>query len=204
MMSCARILCALAAAGIAGAAQAGVAVIPDVGTYADYGPGDATVTYDGVVFSQSAAINPTAILFNVSPGFSGVSVPVLSSQQALPGESDILITLPIAVNYVSFGFDTFDSGTVNFALSNGSSFALASGPGDYRLGSTFTTTTATPFNSILVTYTDATGRPTLNIGSVTYGGVTAVTVPEPASWALMLAGFALTGAVLRRRVALAA
>lgn len=41
---------------------------------------------------------------------------------------------------------------------------------------------------------------TLGFAGATYGGV----VPEPASWALMIMGFGLVGAALRRRVVVAA
>ena len=42
------------------------------------------------------------------------------------------------------------------------------------------------------------------LGDALYSFVEASEAPEPASWAIMLAGFALTGAALRRRSAVAA
>lgn len=193
-------LAAGAAFGLTAVAHAAVAVIPDVGTYVVYGSGDALVTYDSVVFSQRAAIDPNAVLFNVSPGFSGASVPVLSSQEQIGGIGNILITLPYAVHSVSFSYGTFDGGMVNFTLSNGALFTLGSSANGYTLGSTFATTQATAFTSIQLLYPDVTSFPVLNIGDVTYGAA----VPEPAAWGMLLAGFALTGAALRRRTALAA
>lgn len=43
------------------------------------------------------------------------------------------------------------------------------------------------------------GRSTLTIAEVTDGGGMGLAVPEPASWALMIAGFGLVGASLRNR-----
>lgn len=43
------------------------------------------------------------------------------------------------------------------------------------------------------------GRSTLTIAEVLGGGGIGSTVPEPASWALMIFGFGLVGATLRNR-----
>ena len=187
----------LALVAAADRAAAAVAVIPDITTapfFAAYGTGDATVTYDNVVFSESAAISPSAILFNVSPGFSGAAKPVLSSQIGAP--DNILITLPYAVTSVSFGYATFGGSEVDFALSNGNTYAFSPAGGGYDLNTVFAVSGVTPFSTIQLTSVDL----ALSIGDVTYGD----TVPEPATWALLIAGFGLTGIAARRRVARAA
>jgi hypothetical protein len=58
-------------------------------------------------------------------------------------------------------------------------------------------------------FTGSTERPTLRLGEFTFDRgrdgapinavLTAASVPEPASWALLIAGFGLTGAAVRRR-----
>ena len=103
-------------------------------------------------------------------------------------------------------------------------FSFAFAAGDLLTGTTagFMTPTATAgvFNSF-VTYTATGGtgrfagvsgtiagtglldrRPARPLNQLSLDGILnlpAVTVPEPASWALMVAGFGLTGAALRRR-----
>ena len=65
-----------------GASYATTVVVPDPSPelYIFYGTGDASVTYDGVLFQQQAALG-LASLFDVGPLFSGDPA-VLSSQEA--------------------------------------------------------------------------------------------------------------------------
>lgn len=49
------------------------------------------------------------------------------------------------------------------------------------------------------TITSEAGPLSFQRGNLTYSAVHALTVPEPASWAMLIAGFGLTGATMRRR-----
>ena len=63
-------------------------------------------------------------------------------------------------------------------------------------------------------FTGATARPTLRLGTFTFdqgrdgtplnAELTVAAVPEPTTWTLLIAGFGLAGAGLRRRVRVAA
>lgn len=77
------------------------------------------------------------------------------------------------------------------------------GPGDGS-GSVQTFLAPTGATRLYLAVADSYGSSTGNLGSldVTYDATGGV--PEPAAWALMLAGFGLTGAALRRRRTLAA
>src|SRR3974377_719057 len=73
--------------------------IPDPGGppgYISFGTGYASVTYSGVVFSQSGALSD-GTLFNVGIQWSGYPA-VLSSQGQSFGVANILISLPLAVS----------------------------------------------------------------------------------------------------------
>ena len=109
------------------AANATTVVVPDVGGsgFQFFGNGNASVTYDGVTFSQSALLSD-GNFFNVSPGFSGVPDAVVSSQEETTGSGNILITLPSAATSISIDFGTFLGGDVTFALSNGQTFTVGS------------------------------------------------------------------------------
>lgn len=73
---------------------------------------------------------------------------------------------------------------------------IGAGPGSYRLLGTNFSGTAWASGDLVLYYWDTftddnSGRITVDIASAI--------VPEPASWALMIGGFGLAGAVLRRR-----
>jgi hypothetical protein len=176
------ILCATVALGLGvTAAQAGLTTvtIPDPGSaqFIYFGTGDVSVTYDGVVFSQSASLS-NGNFYNVGVDFSGDPA-VLSSQQQSIGEANISITLPVTANYLSLNYGTLDGDDVTFTLSNGSTFTQGSTGSGYSVPDIFTVS-GTTFTSVLVTTPDD----VLNLNNVTYG-----TVPEPATWAMMLLGF---------------
>ena len=78
---------------------------------------------------------------------------------------------------------------------------IGSGPGSYRLLGTSFSGPAWATGTLTLFYWDTfTGD---NSGSIAADLVVPAIVPEPAAWALMLTGFGLGGAILRRRRALA-
>ncbi len=162
-------------------ARAVTVTIPDLVPGGDvyYGNGDASVTYSGVTFTQSAALG-NANLFNVGSDYYIGPDATLSSQEETSGVANILIGLPVFTDSFSVGYGTFDGSDVTFLLSNGASFVQASLGGEgYTITNLFTVS-STPFDSVLVTTPDY----VLAINTITYG-----TVPEPATWAMMLVGF---------------
>jgi hypothetical protein len=170
--------------------------IPDAVTgFTSFGSGDASVTYAGVTFSQSAALG-NGTLYNISSTYDGCCQADISSQGADVGVENILITLPGLTNGFSLNFGTFNGSSVSFLLSNGHSVTLGSAASDsYLVPGFFGVTDAAAFNTVLVTSPDF----VLNVSNIAYGGG----VPEPGLWALMLVGFGGLGAALRARPRLA-
>ncbi len=187
---------ALSLAAVAAHAATVVVDIPDPSPapFIDYGTGDASVVYGGVTFSQSAAIGD-AVLFNVGPLFSGDPA-VLSSQGASSGVDNILITLPVFTTSLSINYGTFNGSQVTFLLGNGASFTFGSTGSGYLTPDGIGFGSSAAFNTLLITSSDA----VLNINHLTYDS----SAPEPATWAMLLVGFGLVGASVRRRQTLAA
>jgi hypothetical protein len=161
--------------------------IPDVGDFEFFGVGDASVTYDGVTFSQSASLG-NGDFFNVSPGNSGVRA-VISSQFQSSGVANILITLPASVTAFAFDYGTAFGGDVTFKLSDGNTTTFGGGGFFYLTPGFFGVTDSGGITSVLVTSPDL----VLNINGV-------VPVPEAPTWAMMLAGFAGLGFAGYRRI----
>jgi hypothetical protein len=137
--------------------------VPDVGSFQLIGSGDAAVTYNGVTFSQSAA-RSNGNFFNVSTGFSSQPA-VLSSQQQTIGVPNILIALPEFATSIGIAYGVFESGSVNFLLSNGQSFTQNVTSSVYNTPFTFLSGLTDPFNSVLIT--SGSGSDVLSIRSVT-------------------------------------
>lgn len=169
--------------------------IPDTVTGVTFlGSGDASVTYSGVTFSQSAAIG-NGDFYNISSTYDGCCQPDVSSQGASVGLENILITLPGLTTGFSLNFGTFNGSNVSFLLSNGDSLALSSAASNsYLVPGFFGITDTTAFSSIRVTSPDF----VLNVSNVAYGAVGGG-IPEPGAWALMLVGIGALGAALRAR-----
>ena len=186
----AGLVCAIAigASSLAAPASAATVNIPNPagGAYDFFGSGDASVTYDNVTFSTSAALGD-GNFYNVGPAFSG-NAAVVSDQQASSGLENILITLPQFTKAFSLNYGTFDGSAVEFTLSNGATFSAGSTGSGYGTPD-FQSFSSTPFDTVLLTTQTA---EILNVSSVTYGGV-----PEPTTWAFMLVGFAGLGAAMR-------
>jgi hypothetical protein len=153
---------------------------PDCVTDVDcfFGTGSASVTYSGVLFSQSGALSPGNNFFNVGTGFSG-GPPVLSSQSPPPppnSVANILISLPTFTDALALNYDTFNGSPVTFTLSNGDVIHQGSSATGYS-ASDFFGVTSTPFDSVLVTATND----VLNLNNVSY----VTPVPEPGDQALV-------------------
>ena len=156
----------------------------DGGTVAD-GPYSAAFVTDALYFGDGYAIHST---------------------QDFPGTSDYMLNGDR--NWVSSSWDISTPGVVRFsgvyALRGASSViglshslltsVNANSLADFASTSHFRL--STPSN---VSFTSASGVFLSGLGGGIGGGV-----PEPATWALMLAGFGLVGSALRRRQALAA
>jgi hypothetical protein len=166
--------------------------IPDIGSFQYFGSGTASVTYSGVTFSTTSSYSDGAF-FNVSPGFSGASTPVVSSQQATFGYANILITLPEFASDITINYATFYGIPVSFKLSNGVTATQPSSATAYDAVDVYSSGPTSAFNWVQVL---SSGKEYLSVGSITY---TVAAVPEPASWAMMIAGFGLIGGALRRR-----
>ncbi len=155
---------------------------PDPEPFIFFGNGDASVTYDGVMFVQQASIG-TAALFNIGHLLS--DLPAVLSSQRRPGLDNILIMLPNATTSFSVDYGTFDGSSVTFLLSNGHRFTQSStGNETYDTPDLFSITD-TPFTSVLVTSEDS----VMNINHITYEGTT----PEPGT--LVMFGSAIVAAV---------
>jgi hypothetical protein len=178
---------------LATAAHATTVVVPDPSplAYIFYGNGDASVTYDGVLFTQQLVLGNGA-LYDVGPLFSGDPA-VLSSQQASVGVENILVTLPGSATLFSVDYGTFNGSTVTFDFSNGLTFTAGSTGSGY-LTPDFFSYSGAAYNSVEITSSDF----VLNINNITENSAAS---PEPGS--LLLFGTGLMGLVrvLRRRVA---
>jgi hypothetical protein len=178
------------------------------------GSGSASVNYGGTLFETNGALG-NGFLFNIGPGFEIIAgepafngnLPVLSSQQQTQGVANILITLAAPVNAFALNFDTFNVPNqfygydVIFQLSNGSDPLTLTSPGNaYDLTGFFGVVDDTPFKTILLT----SSGPVLSINELNIGAAVSP-IPEPATWVMLLLGFAGIGLFgTRRRVRRAA
>jgi hypothetical protein len=149
--------------------------------------GSFTVTFDPAVYTDN---NTTDITVNYLTGVVVDSVIGFDNFPASgPGQPGYLAVggIQFDADFISFGTNDF---TLNLVYLDPAHPRLALCSDGYLCGSA-------PGNTIASGYTHA-GYPDSGWLVSAGGGV-----PEPASWALMIAGFGLMGATLRRRMTLA-
>lgn len=172
----------------------------DVGGYlrlADLA-GETGVYAPGEVLGDQSAAYGGNISFDVSDAFNDASPYVALILYSAGLAVSIPHAQPGTTGPVNFSFDLTEAG---FTVFNGNT-----NPGS-------TPVTEAEFRSVLANLTGIgirtewnTGADDSTIDNVVFsgfGGGAPGAVPEPASWALMIVGFGLAGATLRRRTALA-
>jgi hypothetical protein len=188
----------VAAAALLSISPASAATI----TYTAKGVGSATV--GGIAYSgafTAIGVGDTNSLFH-PPGLPGVNVVALSTFKILFGQSVLTGADPTfffvnpAVNFNGFNFAAAGAARnlLNFRFASPSNWDGISNFGPVG--------TSTTFTGIFPYATDA-GAMTNRVATVTsFQAVlgNAGGAPEPASWAMMIAGFGLAGAALRRKV----
>ena len=152
-------------------------------------------TVGGVNFTIDRSISD-GNLFRIANG-AYAPFAVLSSQKSPDSPNNflnnLLITLPSPVTSFALDFNSFNASPFTFTLSTGETFTAAT-PGYYAPSYTFlgvTSTVAITSISISAPHSDF-----INLEDFTFG--TAAAVPEPGSFSLMIAGFAVAGLSLAR------
>lgn len=213
-----RFIATLLAASALGMASAGQAVTlysqaPD-GTENAYSSqddpnsfGNFATLYDDFTLASSATITSvdfTGVFFNPSTPASPSSftISLFGDAAGQPGSLLGASLIPGDAGQTCVGAVCSYSAAVNFAVSGGSTYWLAIVP-TVGFPPQWGWNTAVGGNGIA--YQDFFGArsPLVADAAFTLNGTTGA-VPEPASWALMIGGFALVGAGLRRRSVTAA
>jgi hypothetical protein len=157
--------------------------------------GNGPLTLSGATFTSNGTI------FVIDPGFYGSSYAnggFLSDDFA--GRTDALtVTLPAGIHFVSFDFGALFSGrpvSANVALNGGPATAITAADsinGTHVLDH-FSFSSASAISTVTLTLPDS---PQFNaIDNFTF---LASAVPEPATWVMMLLGFACVGLTAYRR-----
>ena len=189
---------ALAAAAMAGSAHASLTTITfnglaPAGSYASFGHGPLVLS--GVTFTSPS------FMYAVDPKYYSSSYAggdFFDSNFPPSGLNVVTAVLPKPATTVGFDFGGLFGGpvTVSVMLSNGDMFTDTTTRSIVGTNSLAFTefTAATPFTSVEISMPDL---PNYNaLDNFTFGSVS---VPEPASWTMMLLGFGLVGAIIRRR-----
>ena len=171
---------AVAVALLAGASVGANAAVTDLGQVNFASP----TTFSGVVLGNGIGINDiftfTLEQPNVSSGYSAVNVP-LSFGGGTFG------TILSTISLLSYGVDG-TRGTADDAL-----LASSVAPGGDSLSLTYNQALTGP------AYINITGLTTGTEGGIYSGAIGVSPIPEPESFAMLLAGLGLMGAVVRRR-----
>lgn len=199
-----------------------VARMIDTLTFTVGGANASTVTNIMVKFQLDGALStpaahgasglgtPTASVsdnFSFGSAVGAVSFNQVAANRRYGAEYETLTQSNSQSGWVSYSWDTVSPGMTQFtgvyALSGISQIVgiannlsgFASTGGSFSYGSTSALSFILPSN---VSFTSASGK-FLSAATTGGGGGTPGAVPEPATWAMMLAGFGLMGAAMRRR-----
>jgi hypothetical protein len=140
--------------------------------YYDWGTGDVINTPYGGTLTVSFAAPVTAFGLDLG-SFYGAPFPYPPG--TIPGEATTLYGADIRIGTAQGDFVVDAASTRNFTF--------------------FGVTSATPFSAFTLTGATAQAGASIVFDNVRFGAA----VPEPATWAMLLSGFALTGAAARRR-----
>ena len=175
------------ATALAFASTASAAIVYNVNQTVQAGGVVGTITTDGTLGSIGSG-NITAWNLNLSGGAATFNLN--------NGNSGVFLTVPSHVTATAqnlfFDYGTPDNGYLLFQVSFGSGAQYWCNAAGIGTSTCFQGATVTP-QSIFDPSVQVEARTGVQIIA------TAGAVPEPAAWALMLAGFGLTGAAMRRR-----
>jgi hypothetical protein len=205
-MSTRFLIAALASTMLASAANAAT-FFTSAGAFNAATSGLTTGNFEGLVaptgFTSAPSFTVSGVNFNSAGSdfiiggqfFGGTiynAVPFYSGQFA-PGN---VISFAGATAFgMTYGSYAGNSGPISFTLSDGSVFSTTL-PTSSATPVFFGFTSTAPITSITVN-NQVGGSQVFDVLSFSIGS--AAVVPEPQSWALLIAGFGLTGAALRRR-----
>ena len=175
------------ATALAFASTASAAIVYNVNQTVQAGGVVGTITTDGTLGSIGSG-NITAWNLNLSGGAATFNLN--------NGNSGVFLTVPSHVTATAqnlfFDYGTPDNGYLLFQVSFGSGAQYWCNAAGIGTSTCFQGATVTP-QSIFDPSVQVEARTGVQIIA------TAGAVPEPAAWGLMLAGFGLTGAAMRRR-----
>ncbi len=193
------VLAATAAVGLAGSANAAVITLENVTAN---GPNDFTFTYQGTLGpDEGVRSGDRLIIYDFggyiagsisAPGSVTTSVEFTSSDPVTPGFDDDASIANLVFTYNGPDFRTSGG---PFASFNFDGLSARSTFGNTKADAMFTLTTknnpdGTPGGS---------GTPVFTLGQVSVPNA----IPEPATWAMMIGGFGMAGAAMRRRARVA-
>ena len=160
-----------------------------------------TTGVPGTTVSGTLNNAPGTVSFTSSEDLIG-----LASGQARVGAVDLVLDNPLTFTYndglisaLEFNIDALTNGNVFFSFSGGDSDGQVTSLYDIgQNGSNFFNAFDGTFSSVTMTFTD--GATVSDVGQFRLNVAPAVAaVPEPATWAMMILGFAAIGFSVRRR-----
>jgi hypothetical protein len=160
----------------------------------------------GIRFTQLPGAYANIIPYIAPPGGAGTIPEAASNVLEADGDENFRIELANGARFNAIGFNlhtnAYTAPVVTLYTPDGSvigSYAVPQAPRSYGYFG-LTSTTAIGWAVMIV---DRGWVENVAIDNVSLGGL-AGGVPEPASWAMLIAGFGLTGAAMRRRRTIAA